>query len=532
MTYKVVVADSISGPGIDELESDENFEVVSTAADPSRLSAELQNAHALLVRSATHVTEALLATAPRLRVIGRAGIGVDNIDLDAATRRGIAVLNAPGANTVSAAEHTFALLLALVRHVPGAVESMRRGEWDRARFGGNELRGKTMGLVGLGRIGLHVAGIAKAFGMRVLAHDPFMTESRAKEVGVTLRPLDDLLREVDVLSFHAPLTDDTRHLLNAKRLASMKPTAIVVNAARGPLIDTAALVQAIQNHRLAGAALDVFDEEPLDRDSVLRNTDNILVTPHLAASTNEAQERVSVEICRFVRKALETGDVGGAVNVPSVSSEVLNRAREAMALARRLGRLAGHIAKSAVTSIEMSYGGRDDEVAKPVQLAAVEGVLESMGVGPVSLVNAAVLAEDRSIALSRRVTRPVGGFERSIGVRLQTPNRAVSVVGVLAEGRLPRVIQIDEFVVDIPAHGTVLILRNKDVPGVIGQVGTILGEADINIGFYHQARAEHSNEALAAIAVDHTPSQELLSSLQAVPEVLDVKFARLDGDSK
>lgn len=530
MTFVVVVADDISEQGIGPLREADGFEIVSTDGDAERLAAELPRADALLVRSATQVTADLLNVAPRLKVIGRAGIGVDNIDVDEATRRGVAVLNAPGANTVSAAEHTFALLLALLRHIPDAVDSMRGGKWDRKAFGGTELRGKTMGLVGLGRIGAHVAGIARAFGMSVLAFDPFLPQSRAKELRVELRSLEELLRAADVISLHAPLTDDTRHMLNAERLAWTKPSAVVVNAARGALIDDHALLEAVESGRLAGAALDVFDPEPLPADSPLRASKRIILTPHLAASTQEAQERVAVEICHSVRQALETGDIGGAVNVPGVSSEVLARARLAMDLARRLGRLAGYLAHGRVDAIRVHFGGPDDGSAKPVTIAAVQGVLESLGVGPVSLVNATVLTDDRNISVTRVVGPPAPGFETSVGVRVGASGRRFAVVGALEPGRVGRVIQIDEFPVDIPAEGHVLILRNSDVPGVIGRVGTLLGAAKVNIGFYHQSRtAPSGGAALAAISVDQTPSKDVLTQLAEVPEIREVRVAHLDG---
>jgi D-3-phosphoglycerate dehydrogenase len=527
--YVVVVADAMDESGLSELTSRANFEVITTAGDAERLAAELPRAHALLVRSATQVTSLLMGIAPNLKVIGRAGIGVDNIDVDAATRRGIAVLNAPGANTVSAAEHTFALLLSLVRRIPWAVEDMRRGGWNRSKFSGTELRGKTMGIVGLGRIGVHVAGLARAFGMEIVGHDPYLAESRARQLGVGLQSIDDLVRHADVLTFHAPLTDATRHILNRQRIARLKPSAIVINTARGPLIDVAALVDALNEGRVAGAAMDVFDFEPLDESSPLRTTERLILTPHLAASTSEAQERVALEIARATRRALETGEVGGAVNVPGVSNEMLARARVPMELARRLGRLACYAAgPTAPSSVEVSFGGEHDEVARPVMLAAVEGVLQAMAIGRVSLINATVMAEERNIALSRRINRSLAGASMAIEVKLQVGDRSVAVVGVPAEGHPGRVIRIDEFMVDLPAEGCIVILRNKDVPGVVGRVGTVLGESGINIGFYHQSRSNASGVALAAIAVDQKPTPQVLDRLREFPDVHDVHCASLE----
>jgi D-3-phosphoglycerate dehydrogenase len=532
MKHVVVVADRIHEEGFALLRQVPELEVVSTADHPERLLSELQRAHALVVRSETRVTEEVIAGAPSLSVIGRAGIGVDNIDVPAATRRGIAVLNAPGANTVSAAEHTVGLLLALVRRIPWAVETMRKGGWDRKRFAGTELRGKTLGAVGLGRVGATVAQLVRAFGVSVVAHDPYLPEERARALGVELLPLEDVLRQADIVTLHLPLTGETRHVLNEHRLALMKPEAIIVNAARGGLIDTTALLDALQAGRLAGAALDVFEEEPLPQNSPLRACDRVILTPHLAASTEEAQARVAGEICAAVRDALLSGAVGGAVNLPGVSREALIRLRGVLDLSRKLGRLATAIARGPIVNVEVSYGGSDDDAPRVTMLAAVEGVLSAIGVGQVTLVNAAALATQRGMAVERRVGNPVSGFEITVAVALQTSDRTVTVVGAVIGERLGRIIRINDFDVDIPAEQHVVVLRNRDVPGVIGHVGTALGEAHINIASYHQSRLERAgSEALAAIVVDEPPSPDVLQRLEALPDVLEVRFANLNGSS-
>jgi D-3-phosphoglycerate dehydrogenase len=314
MRHAVLVCDRIAEPGLALLTARPEIELVSAVGDPTTLRRELPRADALLVRSDTRVTADLLAAGKRLRLIGRAGMGVDNIDLAGAARRGIVVLNTPGANTVSAAEHTFALLLALARRIPWAAQSMQAGAWDRKAFGGTELHDRLLGIVGLGRIGLHVAGIARGFGMRVVAHDPYVPATRGRELGVTLVALDELLAAADVVTLHLPLVDETRHLLDARRLGLMKPTALVINTARGGLIDEAALLRALECGTIAGAALDVYAVEPLPPDSALRLADRLLLTPHVAASTAEAQERVALEICGAVRDALLEGVVRGAVS--------------------------------------------------------------------------------------------------------------------------------------------------------------------------------------------------------------------------
>ena len=531
MTYVVVVADSMDEQGLELLRRESDFEVVSTVDDPDRLPEEMRRAHALLVRSATQVTEELIMNAPSLRVVGRAGIGVDNIDVEAATRRGIAVANAPGANTVSAAEHAFALLLALVRHVPRAAKSMREGRWDRKQFGGTELRGKVLGLIGLGRIGAHVAGIARAFGMDVLAFDPFLSPEEAKRHDVSLSELDALLDRADVVSLHAPMTDDTRHILNAARLARLKPTAVVINTARGGLIDIAALLHALEKDELAGAALDVFEHEPLAEDSPLRWADKVLLTPHLAASTSEAQVRVSVEICRTVLAALRTGDVGGAINVPGVSSAVLVRARAQMDLARRVAHLAAVLAGAPVRAIDVDYGGHDEEAPRPVMIAAIEGVLRCAGVGPVSLVNARMLAEEREISVHRRVGRPSSGFETTVAVTVETDDDKATVLGGVRSGDTDgRIISIEGLEVDIPTSGHLLMLKNSNGADVTGRVQEVLDEVGVTVGSYRESTEQNGGAVLAAVTIDAVPDQQALDRIEGLDGVTDVRFVRF-GDA-
>jgi D-3-phosphoglycerate dehydrogenase len=455
---------------------------------------------------------------------------VDTIDVHTATRRGIAVMNAPGANTVSAAEHALGLLLALVRHIPWAVDAMRRGEWDRKRFEGRELRGKTLGVVGLGRIGGHVAQLARAFGMTVVGHDPFVTAERAAEFQVRMLPLEDLLRTADVVTLHLALTEETRHLIDARRLRLMKRDALLINTARGELVDEAALAEAVREGRLAGAAMDVFSVEPLPADSPLRGLDRVLLTPHLAASTSEAQDRVALEICAAVRDALLEGDLSFAVNVPGISGDPLRRLRPLIELGGRLGRLAAALTQGSIAAIEVAYGGRDDAALRPIQISAVAGLLSQLGAGPVSLVNAVLLAEERGIQLTRTVGTPLPGFETTVGVSVVGEGRRVRVVGALAGSGLGRVIAIDDYHVDIAPEGWMLVIRNRDVPGVIGGVGTVLGRAGINIGSYHQARRTvPGEEALAAITVDQPLTNGVLDELRRVPDVLDVRLANF-GD--
>lgn len=530
MSLRVVVADRLAESGLKLLTGTQGLEVVNAAGKKDEMEKALPGAHALIVRSETRVTADVMAKAPQLRVIARAGTGVDTIDVAAATRRGIAVMNAPGANTVSAAEHAFGLLLSLVRHIPPAAEAMRQGSWDRKRFEGTELRGKTMGVIGLGRIGGHVAQLARAFGMTVVAHDPFLPGERAVELQVKLLPLDQLLRTADVISLHLALTSDTHHLINGARLALMKPSAMIINTARGELVDEAALAQAIKDKRLGGAAIDVFAVEPLPAESPLRGLDRVILTPHLAASTAEAQERVAVETASAVRDALLEGDLSTAINVPGTSGEVLRRLGTLLDLARRLGRLAAGLVEGPVKSAEVAYGGKDDSAPKPVQVSAVQGLLSGLGVTSVSMVNALMLADERGLRVSLRTSSAEAGFETTVAVAIPIAGGEVRVTGALVGDSHGRVIRIDDFDVDVAPEGWMLVVRNRDVPGVIGRVGTALGTAGINIGSYHQARrSKPGAQALAAITVDEPPPPSVLEELRKVPDIQEVRLVHF-GD--
>src|SRR5437763_7002641 len=531
VTYRVAVADTVAEAGLKLLAQTPEIEVTNCAGKPrEELERALAGAHALIVRSETRVTADLLTRARHLRVSARAGTGVDNIDVPAATRRGIAVMNAPGANTVSAAEHAMGLLLALVRHIPWAAEAMRRGEWDRKRFEGTELRGKTIGIVGLGRIGGHVAQVARAFGMQLVGHDPYLAPGRAAELQVKLLPLDQLLRQADVVTLHVAYTEQTHHLINTERLQLMKPTAVLINTARGELVDEQAVAEAVRAKRIAGAAIDVFAVEPLPADSPLRQLPGVILTPHLAASTAEAQERVSLEVCTAVREALLSGDLSFALNVPGLSGDLLRRLGPLLDLARRLGRLALALVDGPVQAVEVAYGGKDEAAPRPVLIAAVEGLLSAMNVTSVSLVNALLIAEERGIQHARKTGMPEPGFETTIGVKLATATSRVRVAGALVGNSHGRVVRIDDYHVDVAPEGWMLVIRNRDVPGVIGRVGTLLGQAGINIGSYHQARrATAGTDALAAITVDQALTNGVLEHLGRAPDVLDVRLVHF-GD--
>ena len=528
-TFKILVADKIAREGLAPLANDPRFELIERPGlKGDELAAAMADADAVLVRSATKITRESLVRATRLKVIGRAGVGVDTIDVEAATEKGVAVMNAPAGNTISAAELACALLLALIRKVPAADASMKAGKWDRTSYSGSELYRKTLGLVGAGRVGGEVARRARAFGMRVIAYDPFLSADAAREMGAELAELDVVLREADVISLHVPLTDKTRGMLGEAKLALMKPTAVIINAARGGVLDEAALLARLTSGKLAGAALDVFDQEPLPADHPLRTLPNVVLTPHLGASTEEAQLNVAVEIAESVRAALLDGDFSRAVNASLVGGDRLRRLKPLLDLVGRLGRLAAALAPGAVTGLEVRFSGEGDDLLRPLAAGAAIGLLsEVVGATAVNMVNALHLARQRGIQVDRTRVDAAQTFTDLIELRVTTASGSVRVAGaLLAEGH-PRIIRVDDFRVDIVPRGVLVVLRNRDVPGVIGRVGTLLGNAGINIAEYHQARLAAGGDALAAVSVDARLPEPVLASLRGLPEILLATVADL-----
>jgi D-3-phosphoglycerate dehydrogenase len=528
--YRVLIADAINAEGLGPLQQDGRFELVEKPGlKGEELARAIQDAAAVIVRSGTRITRDSLKYAGNLKVIGRAGVGVDNIDVDAATEMGVAVLNAPSGNTISAAELTLALLLALVRKVPAADRSMRAGEWDRKSFNGVELYGKTLGLIGAGRIGSEVARRARAFGMRVLAYDPYLTPERASAQEMEQAPLDEVLRRADVITLHVPLTEATANLIGARELSLMKKSAVLVNAARGGVINEAALCDALGSRQIAGAAFDVFEQEPLPAEHPLRALPNVVLTPHLGAATAEAQQNVAIEIAEAVRAALVEGDLSRAVNAPAIGGEEMRKLRPLLGLAERLGVLAAAILDGAPEHVELRYAGEIESALRPLTSAALIGVLaEAVGKTAVNFVNAIHLAEARGIHVERARIGAQRDYAEYVELRVHSKLQKTVVGGALLSEAHARVVRIDGFYVDVQPHGTLVVLRNRDVPGVIGRVGTLLGDARINIGEYHQARLEAGGDALAAITVDGRLSHEVIEKLRALPEVKEVKQAHLD----
>lgn len=527
---RLVLADPLSAEGMEILESAGGLVVddLSARSRPELLDS-LNGTAGLIVRSATVADEELLARASSLEVIGRAGVGLDNIDLEAATRRGIAIINAPAGNTLSTAEHAFALLLALARGIPQAAVSMREGRWERKTVKGAQLAGKKLGVVGAGRIGTEVARRARAFAMDVLVSDPYLSANRARELGVRPVPLDRLLAEADFVTLHVPLVEETRHMIGERQLARMKPTAGLINAARGGIVDEAALVEALREGKIAAAALDVFETEPLPEDDPLRDCPNLLMTPHLGASTPEAQREVAIEIARAVRDALLEGDLAPAVNLPSVAPEDRPRMEALLDLARRLGRLLDELTDGATETVGVRFTGPPGAVFQLVVSAAMEGFLSRRLAGPLNLINATLLAQERGIEISRARVRAEGRGRDWVEISADLGGTRRSVAGKLTSRGDPRLLRIDGFRVEVTPRGTLLFVRNDDVPGVIGGLGTILGSAGVNIGEFHQARDRERSEALGVVSLDAELPPERLDEIREVPGVRDARQVRLDG---
>src|SRR3984957_16587522 len=529
---KVIVADKISERGV-ELLRKAGWNIVLTTKD--NLNREIADADALIVRSATKVTAELLDKAPRLRAVGRAGVGVDNIDLDAATTRGVLVMSTPGGNAVSVAEHTFALLLALARQVPRLDKAMHEGKWEKSSAAGTEVRGKTLGLIGLGRICSEVAVRAEAFDMRVLGYDPYISEALAREIQVELVPLEKLLAESDFVSLHTAVSPDTQNLINAKTLAMMKKGARLINAARGELIDEAALAEALKSGQLAGAALDVFVEEP-PKSSPLTTLPNVIATPHVAGSTTEAQEEVGTQVAVQVRDYLAEGIIRNAVNLPALSADQYRRGRPYVALAERLGSLVAQAAPARPARIRIRYAGEVAEVGNHLLRSAVlAGLLNVVLDEKVNVVNAPQVAAARRLAVEEETRRREHGFPNTLEVSA-LPDKAASnsaaeftVEGTVLHDGSPRVLQINGIPVESQLEGTILYLRNRDEPGVIGQVGSTLGKLGVNIATFALGRRDETRgaEAVSLVRLDGDVSESTLDPIKGISAITEARLLHL-----
>ena len=516
---KVLVADDLSAEGVEILRKGKGLAVdVKVGLQAAELKAIIGEYDALAVRSVTQVTAEIIEAATQLRVIGRAGVGLDNIDQTAATRRGIVVMNTPGGNTITVAELTVAHLLALSRHLPQATASMKAGKWEKKKFQGREVFDKTLGLVGLGNIGSVVADRCLGLKMKVIAYDPFISEEAAKQMGVELVTLDQLYARADYVSVHVPLNDQTQNLINQSALARMKKGAFLVNCARGGIVDEAALAEALSSGHLGGAALDVFATEPAPADHPLFKLDNFISTPHLGASTEEAQLNVSLALAEQMVDYLVNGNTRNTTNAASISREQLERLGPWLILADKLGRMAGQLAPEGITGVELHASG-DVNPISGLTVCALKGLLSQFIEG-VNEVNAPVLAKERGIKVLEQRSAEHASFVSSLKLKV-TGNAEVTVEGTLFGKRDPRIVRVNQFDLEAVPEGHLIALHNTDVPGVVGKIGTVLGESGVNIGRIHLSRATH--EAFSLLNIDSEPTAAVLDSLRGIQGVKSVR---------
>jgi D-3-phosphoglycerate dehydrogenase len=522
---QVLVCDNVSPKGVACLESQAELEV---AVVKDGLTDELlARAEAIIVRSATKVTPEVMNKAPKLRVVGRAGVGVDNVDVDYATNRGIVVMNTPAGNTISTTELTFSMMMALARKIPQAHMSMKEGRWERKLFAGAELSGKTLGICGMGRIGGQVARRAIAFGMRVLAHDPYLSLNKARELQVELLELDELLGRADFITVHMPLTDQTRDIINAESFAKMKDGVNLINCARGGIINEVDLVAAVNEGKVAGAALDVYETEPCPEDSPLRVVPNIVMTPHLGASTKEAQESVGIEVAEAIIDFLVNGTVRNAVNMPNLDAKTYEAVMPYILLGEKLGRLCAQLGEERNDQITITYGGKAAEApADPVTRCVLKGFLENAGGEEVNQVNVRALASSLGITVEEVKTHEGPDYAEWMHVEVRSGESIVSADGTFFGGQ-PRIVRINGRKVESEADGVILLLNNRDKPGKVGYIGSLIGEYGVNIANMSLNRDEVGGEALTLLNLDQVPPAELLEKVAQDPDITNAKVVTL-----
>jgi D-3-phosphoglycerate dehydrogenase len=524
---KVLVSDSLAAQGLEILQRAPGLEVdYQPGLAPGDLLEAIADADGLVIRSGTKVTAEVIEAARQLQVIGRAGIGVDNVDVPAATARGVVVMNTPGGNSVTTAEHAVALLISLARHIPQATASMKAGKWDKKRFMGTELYNRTLGVVGLGNIGHIVADRGKGLGMKVIGHDPYLTEQAAAMLDVERVSFDDLLARADVITVHVPRTKDTRGMLGREAFAKVKPGVLVINAARGGIVDEDALLEALEEDRVGGAALDVFIQEPPGTDHPLVQHERVICTPHLGASTEQAQLNVSVAVAEQVRDFLLHDIIGNAVNVPSISRELIAEMRPYLALAEKLGRFQGQLCPGSIEQVEVEYAGDAAQLnVAPLTVAVLKGLLEP-ATDQVNMVNAPVIAQERGIKVVESKTTGTTDFASVITTRVKGCLDRM-IVGAVFHGHQPRIVRIDDFMLEAIPEGPTLLLHNHDRPGVVGKVGSVLGEAGVNISRMQLALVRERAEACMLVNIDTPPAPEVMEELRGLENMISAQMVDL-----
>jgi len=531
---KILVCDPVSPKGIALLQQRPEFKVVvlSKRHSEEELLPLVKDVVAMLVRSETKVTRKVIEAANQLRVVGRAGVGVDNVDVDAATEHGVVVMNTPGGNTISTAELSFAMLLSLARKVPQAYASMAAGRWDRKQFQGAELAGKTLGVLGLGRIGTEVAKRALAFGMKVLAYDPFLTEARAKAIGIQMQvDLDNLYRDADFITVHMPVTDQTRGMLNAAAFSKMKPKVCLVNCARGEIVVEKDLLAALDSGKVAAAALDVFQIEPLPADHPFRAHPAITLTPHLGASTQEAQEKCGIEVAEVIAAYLLTGEVRNAVNLPYLDAKTYEQVKPYLVLGEKLGKLLAQLAPAQVDRLYITYGGKAQELPNidPITRAVLLGFLSRTPVNDLNNVNVPSVASTLGLTIEeKRSSEPVTFNEWLHVQAFHEGEKVISAGGTFfGSPDNPRIVRLFSQPTEIVPSGVVLLLENKDRPGIVGYLGTLLGRDHVNIASMSLTRDTAGGHALTVLNLDSVPSAEALDELQKDPDIRNVNVVKL-----
>ncbi len=525
---KILISDNLSDAGLDILKSYDDFEVdIKTGLTPDQLKEEITGYDAIIVRSGTKLTSDIIEKADNMKVIGRAGVGLDNIDVESASKKGIVVMNAPGGNTVSTAEHTMSLILALSRNITQAVLSVKQGEWNRKKFMGNQLYGKNIGIIGLGRIGSEIAKRCNAFGMKVNAYDPFLSSEKAEELGIKLVDFDTILRESDYITVHTPLTKDTEHMIGNNELKKMKDNARIINCARGGIIDESALEKVVKSGKIAGVALDVYEIKPQEGNALLKY-DNVIGTPHLGASTEEAQKEVAIEIAKQVADALNDKGLRNAINVPSVDVESYKSLEPYINLAEKIGLFQGQLLNGRINKVVVKYSG---EVAKQtstvITIAVIKGLLTPIiGGGSINYVNASMIAQERNIKVIEAKTSQMEDYTNLITVEVNTDKAKTVVVGTLFTRKNPRIVKINDYIVEAVPDGYVLYNSYKDIPGVLGRIGTILGESGINIASMNCGRDKPKGKAVSILNVDSIVSHEILGKIKSSKDIFETKLIK------
>lgn len=525
---KILVSDALSEKGVAVMRKSGLEADVKTKLSPDELLEAIPAYDGLVVRSATKVTAKVIEAARRLKVIGRAGSGLDNIDLSAATKRGIVVMNTPGGNTVTTAEHTMSLIFSLIRRVPQATASLRSGRWEKNRFMGMELYNKTLGIIGMGQIGSYVTRLAQGVQMQVIAYDPYLSEENARKMGVELVTLTDLYRRSDVISVHVPLTPETRSLINAEAIGKMKDGVRIINCARGGIVNEKDLYEALVKGKVAGAALDVFEQEPVDPKNPLLTLESVICTPHIGAATNEAQENVALAIAEQIADYLIRGVVRGAVNIPSVPADLLPKIQPYLILAEKLGAFLSQSHEGGLEQLTIEYRGEVAALATaPVTVAALKGLLTPILEVPVNYVNAPMVAKERGIEIQEIKSAEAGEFTSLVILTFKAGPKKARVAGTLYNRKDPRIVEINGLSLEVVPEGYMLMMINDDKPGVIGNIGRLLGDHQINISRMQLGREHVGGKAISVVGIDAAVTPELLGKLKKLPHVLSARLIKL-----